>query len=400
MKHIHYITLLLVFTTFANVACKGPEPEDVLTLSVASIGATADINTYEVKVTTTATTFSVASDAEWCRAVADVAKKNITISIAKNTIAEQRKAKVTITAGTKTATVSVTQAAGVYVPPVYTPTNRDSVALVDLNNGATKWNTVQPFNTWSGVKVEMVNGFRRVTELNLPNTSYVSGVLSDSIKNLTEAMYIDLSGCNLTGSLPALSSLTKLIVLDVKNNKFTGSIPAMPASLSYLSLGQNNFSGSMPAQLKELTNLVVFDLGLNNLTGEIPVDWSVLSKLKFFYAYGNVLSGAIPAYIAAFSKLEALALDYNQFTGSIPAGIGLIATLNQLSLQQNKLTGSVPADLLSNSHWAIWSSTVTPQQNGVTLSAVKSQNASIKNKLVKSLPNSYMYYLEMKVRIK
>lgn len=397
-KQIVYILITLVITALLTQSCKTPEPEVILTLSVASIGATADLNSYEVKVTTTAPQFTATSDADWCKVTTDVAQKNISISITKNTVSESRKAKVTVTAGTKTATVSVTQAAGVYVPPVYTPTNRDSVALINLNNGTTKWNTAQPFNTWTGVKVEMVNGFRRVTELNLPNTNYVTGAVSDSIKNLTEAMYIDLSTCNLTGSLPALSSLSKLIVLDCKNNKLTGSIPTLPASLSYLSLGQNNFSGSLPVQLKDLTNLIVFDLGLNDFTGAVPVEWSVLTKIKYFYMYGNQLSGSMPSFLATYSKLEALAMDYNQLTGSIPLGIGLIVSLNQLTLQQNKLSGTIPSDLLNNTHWATWSATVIPQQNGVSLSATKSQNQTVKIKLIKSLPNSYAYYLETKNR--
>jgi hypothetical protein len=90
--------------------------------------------------------------------------------------------------------------------------------------------------------------------------------------------------------------------------------------------------------------------------------------LKYFYLYGNVLTGSIPTYIATYSKLEALALDYNQLTGSIPTGIGSLTTLQKLTLQQNKLTGAIPADLLGNANWATWSATVTPQQNGVTLS--------------------------------
>jgi Leucine-rich repeat (LRR) protein len=278
---------------------------------------------------------------------------------------------IMVTAGTKTVFIPVTQAAGVEVIPIITATMRDSLALIALNTGTTKWVTTESMDKWNGVRLELIAGFRRVTELSIPDASIISGTISDSIMNLTELVYLDLSGNSLTGTIPSLSKLSGLIVLDMKNNKLTGSFPALPASLAYLSLGQNLLSNTLPTHVKDLTSLVVFDLGLNDFTGEIPAEWSSLIKVKYFYLYGNQLSGSIPAYISTFSKMEALALDYNQLTGSIPEGIGSISALQKLTLQQNKLTGTVPADLLNNANWAVWSETVLPQQNGEMLNTGK-----------------------------
>ncbi|NDP20259.1 MAG: hypothetical protein GZ091_04155 [Paludibacter sp.] len=388
-KYIYRLFLMLSIVLLA-VSCKQPEPEDSLSLSVASIIASADANTYQVNVTTTVSDFTALSDADWCAVSSDISKKNITIVVSKNELTISRKAKITVTAGTKTAFVSVTQAAA--EAPVYTKTKRDSMALIALNTGETKWDKTVSMNSWSGVKVEMIDGVRRVTELNVPSAGFITGAFSDSIKNLTELLYLDLSGNNLTNSIPSLVTLNKLIVIDLKNNKLTGVIPTLPISLAYISFGQNNLSGALPLQIKDLTGLMVFDLGLNDLTGSIPAEWSTLTKLRYFYLYGNLLSGTIPAYIASFSKLESLALDYNQLTGEIPAGIGSINSLLKLYLQQNKLTGSIPADLLNNTHWLEWKDFVLPQQNNTTLSAVNSSKYPTKYFRVTSLEPKIQIY--------
>jgi len=392
-----YSILFFLFIALSLKSCKEPELEEVLTLSVASISASSARNTYEVNVTTTATTFTITADSAWCTVTPDVTNKSFSITLTENKVLSVRKSKITVTTTKKTATISITQAAGVYTPVVLTPSQRDSLALVKLNTGSVKWDFTKPFETWTGVKTELINGYRRVVELDIHSLNYTTGAISDSIKNLTELLYLDLSGTNLTGVIPNLSTLQKLIVVDLKNNMLTGTIPALPNSLAYLSLGQNKLSGTLPVSLKEMSKLMIFDVGLNDLTGEIPAEWSNLSKLKYFYLYGNILTGTIPSYVSTFSKLEALALDYNQLTGSIPAGIGNLAALQKLTLQQNRLTGPIPADLLNNSNWVVWSATVTPQQNGVNLSGapagIRSDNYKLKlmKKQIHALPDKKLF---------
>ena len=375
-----YSSLILVLLSLFWFSCDPKtKKEDVLTVSVASISASANSNTYEVKVTTSAKEFEVSSNATWCTTVSNVANSSFSVSITANNLDLIRSAVITVTAGTKTVTISVTQAAGEVIVIIITPTMRDSIALVALNTGTTKWNTAEPMDKWAGVKLDVISGSRRVTELSIPDNTIITGAISDSIKNLTELIYLDFSGNNLTGSVPDLSGLVKLVVLELKNNTLTGGIPLLPVSLAYLSMGQNTLSGTLPVHVNNLTSLMVFDLGLNDFTGTIPAEWLSLTKMKYFYLYGNQLSGEMPVYLSTFSKMEALALDYNQLTGSIPAGIGLISSLQKLTLQQNKLTGTVPADLVNNANWSVWSATVVPQQNGEMLLTGKKTTSELKN---------------------
>jgi Leucine-rich repeat (LRR) protein len=381
MNH-KYISLILVLLPFLWFGCDPKTTkEDILTVSVASISASANSNTYEVKVTTSVKEFEVSSNSVWCTTVSNVANSSFSVSLTANNLDLIRSAIITVTAGTKTVTISVTQEAGEVIVIVITPTMRDSIALIALNTGATKWNTAEPMDKWTGVKLEVISGYRRVTELSVPDNTIITGAISDSIRNLTELVYLDFSGNNLTGSVPDLSGLVKLVVLELKNNKLTGGIPLLPVSLAYLSLGQNTLSGNLPVQINSLTALMVFDLGLNDFTGTIPAEWVNLTKVKYFYLYGNQLSGEIPTYISTFSKMEALALDFNQLSGSIPSGIGLINSLQKLTLQQNKLSGNVPADILNNANWPDWSATVVPQQNGEMLGTGKKATSELKKNI-------------------
>ena len=109
---------------------------------------------------------------------------------------------------------------------------------------------------------------------------------------------LHLAGSGLSGSLPAelgeLSGLTRVRLL---YNELGGSIPAELGQLTnliVLNLKGNNLTGEIPAELGQLTNLIVLNLRGNNLTGEIPAELGQLSSLKELYLRGNQLTGCIP----------------------------------------------------------------------------------------------------------
>ena len=67
--------------------------------------------------------------------------------------------------------------------------------------------------------------------------------------------------------------MTKLEALDLHQNQFNGSIPPSLGNLSkiqFLDLSHNSFSGSIPSSLGNLENLTHFNLSFNNLSGAIP----------------------------------------------------------------------------------------------------------------------------------
>ena len=63
--------------------------------------------------------------------------------------------------------------------------------------------------------------------------------------------------------------------------------------------------------------------------------------------YDNQLTGSIPAELGNLTNLQYLSLYDNQLTGSIPAELGNLTNLQYLSLYGNQLTGSIPVELMN-----------------------------------------------------
>ena len=133
---------------------------------------------------------------------------------------------------------------------------------------------------------------------------------------------IDLSYNNLSGSIPAeLGNLTNLTELNLSFNSLTGSIPdelGNLTNLTDLSLSANYLSGSIPAELGNLTNLTFLWLQYNSLSGSIPSELGNLTNLRWLYLHTNSLSGSIPSELGNLTKLEYLVLNDNFLTGPLP----------------------------------------------------------------------------------
>ena len=140
------------------------------------------------------------------------------------------------------------------------------------------------------------------------------------------------------------------------NDELSGSIPAEIGELSnltYLELSSNQLSGSIPAEIGKLSNLEELYLTHNELSGSIPVEIGKLSNLRYLFLNNNEFSGSIPAEIGRLSNLFTLSLPSNRLSGSIPAEIGELSRLGWLFLNNNELSGSIPVEIgkLSNLGW-------------------------------------------------
>jgi len=161
---------------------------------------------------------------------------------------------------------------------------------------------------------------------------------------------LDLSSKeNLSGSVPAeLGDLTELTVLNLRDNDLSGPIPAELGNLTKLTtldLWENNLVGSIPTEIENLTNLNTLDLSHNNLIGSIPTELEKLINLIYLDLSINDLTGSIPPELAKLTNLRILWLGNNPLTGSIPPEFGNLANMEQLSFANSNLTGSVPAEL-------------------------------------------------------
>ena len=189
------------------------------------------------------------------------------------------------------------------------PRSKDEAALVALYNATdgpnwrrnTNWLTDAPLSDWDGVSATRITLNGRVE--------------GECVHRLS------LGSNQLSGEIPAeLGNLLKLQNLDLSSNQLSGEIPAELGNLlnlEDLSLDDNQLSGEIPAELANLLNLERLDLADNQLSGEIPAELSNLPNLERLDLNDNRLSGEIPAELGKLPNLKYLYLDDNQLSGRI-----------------------------------------------------------------------------------
>ena len=120
------------------------------------------------------------------------------------------------------------------------------------------------------------------------------------------------------------------------------------------SLGDGqSLSGSIPAEIGELTELKSIDIPSQSLSGEIPPELGNLAKLERLLLIRNRLSGSIPPELGNLANLEELYLAENQLTGSVPPELGNLKNLKNLTLHTNDLSGCLPAWLTDNQNLSV-----------------------------------------------
>ncbi len=82
------------------------------------------------------------------------------------------------------------------------------------------------------------------------------------------------------------------------------------------------------------------DVGYNKLTGTIPEELGMLTYLNVLSVAQNNLTGTIPFSLANLIRCSILHLDHNHFEGPIPPGLSELGVLNQLDISNNNLSGS------------------------------------------------------------
>ncbi|KAL5774242.1 hypothetical protein ACOSP7_011799 [Xanthoceras sorbifolium] len=239
---------------------------------------------------------------------------------------------------------------------------------------ANNWSTTTSVCNWIGVTCGVRH--RRVTALNISYLSFV-GTIPPQLGNLSFLAVLDMTNNSFHGSLPDdfntqipswFDSLPKLEHLILYGNNFVGTKPISLGNISLLQqldLSYNQISGTIPSSIFNISSLEVLDLSDNQLSaqwantklklytnsdnglsGPIPRDiFGYIPNLKFFYVSGNMFDGEIPSTLSKCKQLQSLSLSLNYFTGAIPNAIGNLTKLQTMFLGHNKLQGSIPSEI-------------------------------------------------------
>ncbi|CAF2085472.1 unnamed protein product [Brassica napus] len=225
----------------------------------------------------------------------------------------------------------------------------------------------------------------------------LSGVISDSIGNLSFLTTLSLAHNSFHGSIPPeVGKLFRLQHLNLSNNmldlaynRMEGEIPESMSRLTrikFLRLAQNKFSGVFPpaiynplltsvsihpnklllrslqllgsyssrdldflGSLNNCTQLQYLGVGYNRLGGKMPHAISNLSnQLTYLFLGGNFISGSIPHDIGNLESLQTFKVEQSLLTGTIPSTLGNCSYLLYLGLDYNMLHGSIPQELMED----------------------------------------------------
>ncbi|XP_072992322.1 receptor protein kinase TMK1-like [Typha latifolia] len=164
---------------------------------------------------------------------------------------------------------------------------------------------------------------------------------------------IQVGNRSLTGSLPAdVRNLTALTRLELQANSLTGQLPSLSglSSLQTLFLHSNFFSSVPVDFFSGLSSLSSVSLDDNPFEPwPIPSSLADATNLVNFSANSANVSGALPEFFAtAFPSLDRLALAFNLLSGPVPAAF---ATSPLRALWLNNQQGprfSGPIDFVAN----------------------------------------------------
>ncbi|KAJ3329174.1 hypothetical protein HDU76_008470 [Blyttiomyces sp. JEL0837] len=164
----------------------------------------------------------------------------------------------------------------------------------------------------------------------------LTGTLPNSIGNLFNLEYLDVSKNQLEGLLPtSLGNLKKLTILNLRKNRFESFIPEELGGLEkarVMLLPRNNLVGQLPPALGKLEVLQMLDLSNNNFNGSLPPSMGYLRDLEYLDVSGNRIDGSVPPSFDQLTHLKTLKgglkvirlssnMDLNCISGELPGSL-------------------------------------------------------------------------------
>ena len=167
-------------------------------------------------------------------------------------------------------------------------------------------------------------------------------------KGILESLQIlDLAHNNLHGSLPDLRAFSALTEVYLGGNNFTGSIPPSIGQLSelrVLDLSNNSLKCVVSeSHLIKLDKLEILDLSLNSLILHFAPDWSPTFQLHAILLAGCNVGPSFPKWIELQRNIAFLDLSSANIADEAPTWLWSISPLlENVLLSDNQISGTIP----------------------------------------------------------
>lgn len=197
----------------------------------------------------------------------------------------------------------------------------------------------------------------RLSSLRMSGNHDLNFQIPVELVNLTSLSMLDLSDCELHGSVPYLPQLRKLDVntnLDL-NPDLTSMFQNQWPKLETLSISFTNIRGSIPNSISHNAPLLVrLSAHLCSIQGSLPSSIYNLSQLQYLELSDNNITGYVHSSVSNLKFLSILDLSLNNFQGSIPTFICEVLTLQQLDPSSNNITGTIPSCISKLQHLTVF----------------------------------------------
>nr|XP_048334798.1 receptor-like protein 7 [Ziziphus jujuba var. spinosa] len=189
--------------------------------------------------------------------------------------------------------------------------------------------------------------------LNLSDNHFNYSLIPTSMGQFSEMTHLDLSASAFSGQVPIeISNMSNLSSLDLsenylelKNPNMRSLVQNLSTGLEILNLNHVLISSEVPDFLANFTSLTFLGLYDCELQGEFPAKIFQLPNLQNLYIGANSnLSGYLPEFLRA-SPLKILNLEGTRFSGSLPSSIQMLDSLQLLFASQCHFSGPIPSSI-------------------------------------------------------
>ena len=259
-------------------------------------------------------------------------------------------------------------------------------------------------NNFTGRVPYELGSLSKLVELRIVENN-LEGSIPPQLGNISSLQVLSMFSNKLRGEVPtSLGQLKKLTFLNIAYNMLSGMIPQPIYNLSHLNtlhmgnnhlqgklplnigvtlpkievfiIWRNQFHGTIPFSISNVSNLLQFDISINNFVGGVPSIFGNLNKLtrlgllstnlgygkandlnfitslinctrlRYLFLADSNFGGVLPNSLGNLStRIEVLSVELNQISGSIPSGIGNLVSMNSLAMYRNQLTGTIPTTI-------------------------------------------------------